>query len=367
MPLPWKSKDNTKQDQPLKWRKTSLDVPPRRVIESLSRFKFSTISTAIGLALLGLAIFLAAVVTDSREPHILSWKVALLREILGVVGTTIIASTLFYVFYSRFLEREVLQEVTEEAAEVAADHASQLYQSRFSRMMPTKIYPATRMPMPDFEAHLEEVLRGSRHYKFKGDNGGYTVFRLDRLCKNSPFLDKDIELQVLDPQEKYLLRERAKIELAESNPSYQLEQLEPYIDDMRNNIYVTIVAAFDVRHKTRIRIRFHKEHLFFRSEIFDGGIFLTYYLGGEFPSTCFYDRETMSYDAFLENFRQIWKSGKPTELEFSTQDGDDWLRERLAALGCDKDLTELRKDKEQLFESYGQMGRPLGMARSASS
>jgi hypothetical protein len=324
-----------------------------REIEGLSRLLFAIGLLAGGILSLGLAFVIGAD-PNVRGSSVQSWKLALLVQLLIAVGTSIFSSMLFYLFYSSFLEKRVLRDVTANAAEVAATYANNLYLARFDRMMPSKVYPETTHPMPEFQRQFDEVLKSSRIYRFKGDAGGFTTFRLHQLCEKGHLLEKEIVLLILDPRDHTLLRERAKIELAVSNPTFSKQDLEDHIASMRKSIFATLVAVFDISHKTRVKVGFHKEHLFFRSEIFDDGIFLTFYLGGEFPSTAYYPRTTFTYQAYLENFRQIRKSADP-ELAFSTQMTDDHLRARLTDLGCDIEIEELRNFKDSLFHAYGDM------------
>lgn len=323
-------------------------------MEGLSRWKFVSLLIFVGLLAMLAAFMIGAFVPTARDANITSWKSNLFIEILIAIGTSIFSAMLFYSFYSRFLEKIVLRDVTTRAAEAAANYATNLYENRFNRMIPSHIYGATTSPRPDFESHLRGVLKQSHIYKFKGDDGGYTAFRIDRLCQTGHLLEKEITLLLLDPSEDYLLRERAKMELAESNPTFSKDDLTKHIEDMRKGIFATVVAMFDISHKIRGKVAFHKEHLFFRSEIFDDGIFLTYYLGGEFPSTCFYPKTTLTYHAYLENFRQNFKNATPT-IAFTSRMEEAELKAYLVELKCDIEIDELREFKTVLFNSYEKM------------
>jgi len=321
--------------------------------ESLAQTVFMIALILIGLVAFGIAFGIASS-PFTRDPGIQSWKSALFVEIMLAVGTSIFSSLLIYFFYSRVVEKRVLKVVTSNAAEVAASYATSLYENRFERMMPTEVYSAAATPKPEFEEHLTRVLHESRIYWFKGDAGGYTVYRLNQLTNHHHLLEKAITLLVLDPNDDYLLRERTKIELAEANASFTKDDLSRGIDHLRKSIFATVVAVFDNAHRARVNIGFHKEHLFFRSEIFDEGLFLTYYLGGEFPATCFYPKKTLTYKACIENFRQIEKSATPT-FSFSAVDSDTVLIDKLGQLGCPFDLRELREFKDSMFANYSKL------------
>lgn len=324
-----------------------------REIEGLSRQNFAYVLLFFGFVSLAAALYISSDAT-ARDQSIQSWKLALFIQILIAVSTSIFSSMLFYLLYSRLLEKRVLRDVTANVTANAVRYAYMLFHSKFDRMLPTHVYPAANTPIPEFLQHLDNVLQDSHIYKFKGDAGGFTTFRLDRLCQNSHLLEKEVLLLILDPRENNLLRERAKIELSKSKPDFKKADLEEHIEKLRKSIYATVVAAFDIAHKARIQIAFHKEHLFFRSEIFNDGIFLTYYVGGEFPSTSYYPKHTFTYDAFLENFRQNFKTADPI-LSFSTTMTEDDLKSKLDLLACAYKIEDLRNFQQELFGVYDKM------------
>lgn len=314
----------------------------------------------VALILIAIISFVVAFVIANnplaRDPAIISWKSAILLEITLALGTSIVSSLLIYFFYSRLVEKRVLNVVSTNAAEVAASYATSLYENRFERMMPTEVYSATATPKPEFEEHLTRVLHNSTIYWFKGDDGGFTVYRINSLTDNHNLLRKEITLLLLDPSDNYLLRERSKIELASTKPVFTKDELEERIEQLKKGIYASVVAIFDNCHRARVNVGFHKEHLFFRSEIFDEGIFLTYYLGGEFPATCFYSKNTLTYQACCENFRQIRKSAEPF-FSFSTTATEDDLKAKLKQLACDYELEDLRSFLRELFTKYSELRR----------
>ncbi|HEX8566005.1 MAG TPA: hypothetical protein VF648_10080 [Pyrinomonadaceae bacterium] len=321
--------------------------------EGLSR-RLLALGVAIAGALSIGAAFYFSIDESGRDPSVKKWNLALWIQVFLAIGTSMCSSMLFYIFYSSFLEKRVLKDVTENAAKDAVIYANSLYLERFERMIPSFTYPSTSSPMPEFQIHFNNILKKSKIYKFKGEEGGFTAFRIYKLSDKGFLLQKDITLLIMDPRSKTLIRERAKIDLASFKPNFSKQELESHIQVMRKGIYATVVSVFDISHKTRVQLGFHTEHLFFRSEIFDDGIFVTFYLGGEFPGTAFYSSNTYIYQAFLENFRQINKSAVPT-ISFSTQMTDNNLLEFLKKLDCEFKLDELREFNKELFSKYSNM------------
>lgn len=324
---------------------------PSTEIASLARTLFIIIALIVGVLLMGVAFWID-VNPKVRDPSVVEWQFAIGQQILIAIGTSILASILFYLLYSRTAEERVLREVSTQVTLMATEYATSLFQQRFNKMMPTKIYPETGVPSREFNDDFDEILQKSMIYKYKGDAASYTTFRLHMLCQKGNLLDKEIKLLLLDPRELQLFEDRAQVELTK-RPSSKAE-LTSYANELRQKVYVTLVALFDISHSSRIEVAFHKEHPFFRSEIFEEGIFLTYYLGGEFPSTYLYSRDTVSYNALLLNFWQNYNASKD-HIVFNDQLTEATLRSVLDSLGCTDSIEELRRKKEEGFKIHKEL------------
>jgi hypothetical protein len=226
-----------------------------------------------------------------------------------------------------------------------------LFTERFERMLPTKVFPATDLPTTEFDRCFNPMLAESQTYRHKGDSASFASFRLTYLLESTYHLEKEITLLLLDPREIRLFEERAQIELASSKEHYSRIQLEEKTLNMRVEVYVTLVALFDIRHRINVDVAFHKELLFFRSEILDDGVFVTYYLGGEFPGTYLYSRNTLAYEAYLLNFRQNCEIAS-ARITFNNELEEENFIAFLEELGCETGLEELRRLKEERFAKY---------------
>jgi len=164
-------------------------------------------------------------------------------------------------------------------------------------------------------------------------------------------LDKEIALLLLDPRRKDLFEERAKHELSSSHKMYNKIQLFEKASELRNNVYITLIGLFDICHITKVQVAFYEEHVFFRTELMDGGAFLTYYLGGEFPGSYLYPQKTFTYKAYSSNFRQIYDSSSK-RITFDNHLKDDEFLKDLQELRCEFSIEELRKFKDERFEKY---------------
>ena len=319
--------------------------------EDLAQKLFATVAFMLGLFTMGVAFFIAHS-EGVRDPNITNWQGAIWVEILIAIGTSIISSIIFYFIYSRTAEKYILKSV----AETSTEYALSLFRKQYKEMLPSQIFPATNLPTKRFDSYYNPLLEKSKTYRYKGDSANYTVFRLAYLLNSATFLKKEITLLLLDPREQQLFEERAQIELSNSMEKYSREHLKVKTNKMRMDVYVSLVALFDERHRLNVKVAFHKELMFFRSEIFDDGIFVTYYLGGEFPATYLYHADTLVYKAYLMNFRQ---NDEPVtlRLSFNNRLGEKQFITFLNELGNQASLEDLRQMKEKRFAKYQEMLR----------
>lgn len=331
--------------------KENNPLSPHSELATLANSLFVIISSIVGLLLM-IGAFLIDLDPKVRDPSILKWQFAIGQEILIAIGTSILASVCFYLLYSRTAENRVLREVSVQVTRVATEYATSLFKEHFDKMMPAKIYPQTNVPSKGFNDDFDDLLKDSKTYKYKGDAASYTAFRLHLMSQRGNLLEKEIKILLLDPREISLFEGRAQMEL--SSKSYSKAELTEYASTLRIKVYVTLVALFDICHSVRVEVGFHKEHLFFRSEIFDDGLFLTYYLGGEFPSTYLYTRKTLSYDAFLLNFWQNYNDSAATFV-FNNQLTEDEFKSHLHLLGCTLSIEDLRNEMNESFKKHRQL------------
>lgn len=317
-------------------------------LKSLTQFLFTFGAILSGLAIM-LFAFIIARNSEVRDPSIVNWQGAIWIDVLIAVGTSMIASTIFYVMYSRIAERRVLRDITTTASE----YALSLFSNRFEKMLPIKVFTQSELPTEEFDIYFSKFLKDSKTYKFKGDAGSFTSFRLSCFF-NKHHTDIDIILLLLDPRDLYLFEERAKIELSSLKDDFTKSDLIQTTEQIRNSVYVTLIALFDISHKINVEVAFHKELLFFRSEILDDGIFLSYYLGGDFPGTYLYIKKTFVYEAYLHNFKQNYNAAT-YRINFNSTIKDEDFISHLEKLGCSYNLDALRQLKKQRFEKYQEM------------
>ncbi|MCC6299229.1 MAG: hypothetical protein IT314_08015 [Anaerolineales bacterium] len=323
---------------------------PRSETAKLARNQSISLSLLVAILTIGIALWMNSRL-ETRDPEIVNWKLAFLVNVLIAIGTSIFASVAFYWFYSRYAEERVLRSVSEQVSRESVDYAEKRYSQRFEKLLPRTTYDATSKSTEGFNDDFNELFSSSNTYFFKGDAGSYASYRLTELCENKSLLDKHIRLLVLDPRDDRVLLSRVNTEYSRRNLTKQ--QLAKATEDLREKIFVTLVALFDICHKARVEVALYKEYPFFRTEIFDEGLFLTYYISGDTSTSYLYSRKTLAYDAYMLNFIQNF-DGSNDHIVFGNETNERDLQAILGGYGCKIQLAELRKSKEKRFAQHQQ-------------
>ncbi|MEL7409481.1 MAG: hypothetical protein AAFN00_21470, partial [Cyanobacteria bacterium J06558_2] len=168
--------------------------------------------------------------------------------------------------------------------------------------------------------------------------------------------NKAIRILVLDPRNTELLKEFARSNLRLSTdgksrltPASILNEAEK----IQKDIYMTILKIYDNRSLCDIDLCFHNEVVFFRSEIFVQGLFISYYDGTKpFPGSMYYDCDSDIYQAYLRNFRYCDKIGCDTFSLKERIKQQQSIEDILKSIGYKSTLNELNKYVDQKFKSY---------------
>jgi hypothetical protein len=274
--------------------------------------------------------------------------------IIGVVSS-LISSTLFYFFFSAIVEEKQKEYSASSAADIAIQYALECLE-----LAPRHVYLQSHTTDSKFDRMFEESFGESNFYYFKGASAGFAIYRLAILntIHNSMHLEsKTIQYLILNPQNKELLHEFARSNLRFTTDGRSpLDQplINDEIEKIQKDIYMAILVAYRNRQLADIDISFHDEFVFFRSEIFSKGIFISYYNGTKtFPGSAYYTNDSEIYKAYLRNFKynQI-KSHKQFSLKKQSESSkiEDILMND--PLNCKYSIDELEKHKDQRFEEY---------------
>ena len=145
--------------------------------------------------------------------------------------------------------------------------------------------------------------------------------------------------------------------MSEIDPGSHLtdQEIHNSIQSVKQEIYMTIVDLFSQARRTTIDIRMHQGPIFYRTEIVDKKMFISFYTSKQstaFPNSYVYEDHSFFYNAFLTDFKQtydlahIFTSFHPRSLP---QDLVDFLQK----IGCDVNtIPQLRKDAEQFRQNF---------------
>lgn len=268
-------------------------------------------------------------------------------DLLIAVSTSILASVIFYWLYSKVAEKAVLQDV----AVFATNVATQKFLS-FQKWTPEAVYDSGENSNK-FLLDYRNAIFNSKFLWFKGNSGIRTSFTLSKLSTEGHQLT-DVKLLLLDPKEKRLCRDLAQDILLKSGHFAEDEQeLQQKTEEMIEEIYLTLCGLFDIRKKMPTQVAFFTDHLFFRSEIFSDGLFITYYLGGfenKFDPRQLFSNLSLAYEAFSYDFRKGFYSSNI--FTFSSRMSEKEFNDKLLELGCNLNIAELRKQKVDRFKKF---------------
>ena len=218
-------------------------------------------------------------------------------------------------------------------------------------LLPKDYFPPLENEDPRFGEKLGEAVAKAQHYMFRGTTGRFVPALLRKYGK----ADLNCDVLLIDPRATTALQVYAI-----NRHGGRAEQRSPqeYEADIQQEIYTAIVNLFDLRQRFRIEVRLCQDRLFYRSEIVDDGVFVSFYVGAIrtiHPPTYFYTKTkgTFYYDAFHKDFQQSWNFA---EEQFSMRVGtkQDALEAFLLKLGAGDPATIAEKISEWRRNSTGQ-------------
>jgi hypothetical protein len=293
----------------------------------------------------------------------------ILREAFRAVGESVIASLILYVLVSVLLDPRRQQVQARQNIAYAIDEANRRFQERFEVSLPTAVYQDSRVPKPAFRDAFVARLSASSRYDFRGDNGRFTAYRLAR-CGRHPVVQRldEVRLYLTDPRSERAVRIHAANALRDRARSVEAAAEGVRVEDemrvIREDMFVSLLSLYDIRADRATTVYLLEEPPFFRCEMFDGGMFLTYYLDRarypDYPETLEFPASTRPYRAYKEALSLSRKTASSVVVfgdAGSGADGvdsDEEIVTLLADLGCDVSLTELRGQRDQRFAQFDQ-------------
>ena len=242
-------------------------------------------------------------------------------DLLIGVGGGLVSSVAVVFIYSRFAEELSLTRISERSAKIATRVAEDFLVKRFDQLMPLKTYAHSTAPTVDFRNDFGPRLRNSKFYFHRGD-GSFSAFRLYTTANLEPIRSKvQVSLCLLNPMDGPALLQRATIELAAKGSHYAEADVSERIQKIKKLTLISLIALFDIRHTRPVDVYLHSESSFYRAEILDDALFITYYIGGEFPGTYLYSGGSHAYQAYLAGFKAICAcAGRRIDFRYTLSD-----------------------------------------------
>lgn len=316
--------------------------PETTVIAKLSRIVFISFSLFVGVALIVVG---SLIKIDSLHPIN-----QITQTVFLAIGTSVVSSVLFYLLYSWTAEERVLNNVSEKVTKKALKFAHELYIKNYQYLLPAKLYPETDFPLKEYNDHFDDLLSKSSIYYCKSFAAEYLTYRLK--SNSDLFTGKDLKIMIADPKIERILKCRAQMSIKKSNVGpISSNELTDEIDRVKKEIFTTLYSLYACRCSKATEVYFHDEYPFSRVEFFEQGMFITYYYGGEYPHTYFYEKSTFIYSAHLLYFRQNFEN-QNTPLTFNEHLTEKNFKKEFQKYRCELSLNELNDLMENRISKF---------------
>src|SRR5690348_861065 len=175
------------------------------------------------------------------------------RDKLTQIGTGLAASIIFAVVYTILANREYSELIRLEIRGQLDNHLNEVlhHVKQLNQLfLPTDQYPATREHDLRFNKDLTRDLCDSTFYFFRGTSAKYVPARL-RACDHHL---EEAQIVLLNPLDDPAIEARARDR--RRRPEYQGKTLGEIAAEIRDEIFIALVALFDCRDQCEIEIGF---------------------------------------------------------------------------------------------------------------
>ncbi len=260
-----------------------------------------------------------------------------LQSLLTSIATSLVASLVFTSLYTtvvenarrksesrtRALEIESMRQITSSIVTEATNALFTEIEGRINKMLeeeatrlvgtwpellPKDYFPPSSESDPHFMEKLGAAVAMTQHYIFRGATGRFVPALLRQYAQP----DLSCSILIIDPRADTAIQIYALNRYVKRDKGKTLEEFE---EEIRQEIYIAIVDLFDLRQHFRIELSMCHDNLFYRSEIVDEGVFVSFYVGDRkmlYPPTYFYTKANggFYYSAFRRDFQQSWNVAK---------------------------------------------------------
>ena len=296
---------------------------------------FISVSTSLFASLIFALIYSSVV----EQHHLTVVNDALSQSVHSAVGEM------------KQLQNENLQNITNlmvgkiEEIEKSYYHEISLH---FRELIPSDYFPPLNQPDKRFNSLLNASLSNSHLYLFKGVTGRHIPARLSIADHHN----LNCKILLIDPNRQDLLRLYVRDRFGTTAPSSEVAKR---IQRVKQETYMTIVDLFDQARWTSVEIKLYSGSVFYRTEIFDDKIFISYFTAKTptaYPTTYLYGKDSFFYNVFLTDFYQTFELS-PASIVFNSSSTEQDLIHFLTKIGCDVgELSELRMEAEQFRRDF---------------
>ena len=229
-------------------------------------------------------------------------------------------------------------------------HKSSIADERYLMHDADVVYRGTIGVDREFNAHLTRDLNTSTFYLFRGISAKYVPARIMH-SRNSLSV---LKVLILDPRDKRSISLRASDR--SKNPKYADAIVEHLALDIREEIFMSIIALFDCRYRCPVEIAYSRGTSVNRLEIFDGALYMSMYhaeSASGYPETVRYKKDTALYQLHrLDSFRQCEVA--ETKVLFNSQTPKSDFIKHLKKLGMsivDESIIEEYRNHYKAFST----------------
>jgi hypothetical protein len=270
----------------------------------------------------------------------------------------IFSSSVFYYFYSYYIEKIAQEEIHKKASE----QTLRMFQEKFENIIPEKIYEYSDTPTRSFNKHFIEALKNSDRYFYKGDLGESTSIRLEEIVDSNNINKDVIVINLINPKNKFnnvwKTIARQKLDKKPHSKSKIIEEEEESIQKeiaaLKLELFVTLLILFELSNRVKIDIVLSSTAPAFYVHSLTKGLFLSFYLGEEYPQTYFYNNKTTIYEAFRNDCSTSKNSAETTFKFDDGQNKEDFLNNILKEYEFSDVITNIKSyyQKSEVYKNY---------------
>lgn len=228
------------------------------------------------------------------DPKVNHWGLTLWVEFLTGLGFSFIYSFLFLFLYGKYSQRRLQDKMITHFGEL------------FRKWFPTEHFHDDKSPSIEFNNSMKEKLLTTKEYWYSGDTGHSSSKRVFQhfQAKNARNTAINISFFLVDPRLNEVLDDAAKVKIQRDG----LSQNSDKIKDAKRILLIEFVQTILLLAWTNIygevTVYLRKNIPTFYIHHFEGeGVYLGFYLKGEYPQTFFYQVESPFYSGIRNDLK----------------------------------------------------------------